>query len=392
MHWTCYRILSFQHWNAELKRRILDMMGKKGPAIWAILSALTLSLPVVSAGQRRNQQQQQQQGQGQQGIGPQAKNKDEADAFNALQMEQNPAKRVELAEAFVMKFPDSEFVSYARTFEVPAYSALGKHKESAAAADQAIDATIKLGEKLVAKADSDAQLSDKDKENLKKKDKNAVFLDKNSPQFQAFMTQSEQRILALYKSIIQSYQMLNDAKSMMDAGKKALGFKPDDVDTLAMLSNVMAERPPMNEQQKTEQMKLAEEYVSQALMLLPGFLSSPENASMTPAQKTDLTAQLHYTLGLIYLHQKRLTSAQTEFMTALKSQPDNPITYYRLGIAYVQEMKNDQAMDALGKSVFLKGISEANARDLLKQLYVQKNKSEQGLEDYIKSAGSKISQ
>src|SRR5206468_11413176 len=135
------------------------MIGKKGPAIWVILIALTLSLPVVSAGQRRNQQQQQQQqGQGQQGIGPQVKSKDEADAFNALQMEQNPAKRVELAEAFVMKFADSEYVSYARTFEVPAYSALGKHKESAAAAEQAIDATIKLGEKFVAKADSDAKL------------------------------------------------------------------------------------------------------------------------------------------------------------------------------------------------------------------------------------------
>ena len=139
------------------------MIGKKGPAIWVILIALTLSLRVVSAGQRRNQQQQQQQqqqqGQGQQGIGPQVKSKDEADAFNTLQMEQNPAKRVELAEAFVAKFPDSEFVSYAHTFRVTAYSLLGKHKESAAAAEQAIDTTIKFGEKLVAKATSTRQQS-----------------------------------------------------------------------------------------------------------------------------------------------------------------------------------------------------------------------------------------
>ena len=49
-------------------------------------------------------------------------------------------------------------------------------------------------------------------------------------------------------------------------------------------------------------------------------------------------------------------------------------------------------MEALGKSVFLKGVSEANARELLKQLYVQKNKSEQGIDDYIKTAGSKIGQ
>ncbi|OLD67471.1 MAG: hypothetical protein AUI45_13520 [Acidobacteria bacterium 13_1_40CM_2_56_11] len=379
----------------RIKRRIVEMMAKKGPAIWVILIALILSLPVWSAGQRRNQQkeqQPQQPGQGQPGFGPQNKSKDEADAFNALQKEQNPAKKVELAEAFVSKYPDSDFVAYAQTFRVTSYSQLGKHKESVAAAEQAVDATIKFGEKLAAKADADAKLSDKDRENVRKKDKTAVFLDKDSPQFQEFMNQSEQRIVALYKSIIQSYQMLNDAPHMMEASKKALGLKPDDVDLLATISNVMAERPPTNDQQMTEQMKQAEEYVNQALTLLPTYLSSPENASWTPAQQADVTSQLHYTLGLIYLRQKRLGSSQAEFMTALKSKPNDPITYYRLGIAYVQEMKNDQAMDALGKSVFLKGVSEPNARDLLKQLYVSKNKSEQGLEDYIKSAGSKIGQ
>ena len=371
------------------------MIAKKGPAFWVTLIALTLSLPTVGAGQRRNQQQQQQQqqqGQGQQQIGPQVKSKDEADAFNALQMEQSPAKKAELAEAFVAKFPDSDFVAYAHTFRVTAYTQLGKHKESAVAAEQAIDTTIKYGEKLVAKADADGKLSDKDRDNIKKKDKNAVFVDKNSPQFQAFMNQTEQRILAYYQSIIQSYQTLNDAPKMMEWGEKALGYKPDDIQTLAMLSNVMAERPPLNEDEKQKQMKRAEEIVNQAITLLPTFLSSPEGASTPAPQKAELTAQLHYTLGLVYLHQKRLSSSQQEFLTALKSKANDPITYYRLGIAYIQEMKNDQAMEALGKSVFLKGVSEANARDLLKQLYIQKNKSEQGMEDYIKTAGTKIAQ
>jgi tetratricopeptide repeat protein len=376
---------------------------RKALAFGATISALSLTLSVSALAQdnkdkdnkgRRNQQQQQQQQQApaQQNVGPTAQSKEEFDAFMAVQNEQTPAKKIELAEGFIAKYPASDFVTYAQTVRVAAYGQTGKPKEAVAAAEQAIDATVKLGEKLVTKADADSKLSDKDKETIRKKDKNAVFLDKNSPQFQAFMTQSEQRILALYQTIISGYQQLNDAAKMMEWGDKALGFKPDDLNTLAMLSNVMAERPPTNEEEKAKQMKRAEELADQALNQLPKYLESPEGASMPAQGKADLTAQLHYTRGLIYLHEKKLGASQQEFLTALKSKPNDPVTYYRLGIAYVQDMKADQAMDSLGKSVFLKGVSEANAMDLLKQLYVQKNKSEQGLADYVKATGAKIGQ
>lgn len=371
------------------------MSMTKRPAFWATLVGLILGLTTAATaqGRRNQQQQQQQQPQVQQpAVGPMAQSKDELDAFVAVQNEQSPAKKIELADAFVAKYANSDFITYVQTFRVAAFDQLGKPKEAIDAAQLAIDSTIKLGEKLVAKADADAKLTDKDKENLRKKDKNVVFLDKTSPQFQAFMNQSEQRILAFYQSIIQGYQQLNDAAKMMEWGEKALGFKPDDLNTLAMLSNVMAERPPSNEEEKAKQMKRAEELADQALTLLPTFLASPDGAKVSPQGKSDLTSQLHYTLGLIYLHEKKLGSSEQELMTALKSKPNDPVTYYRLGIAYVQDMKNDQAMDALGKSVFLKGVSEAGARDILKQLYVQKNKSEQGLEDYVKAMGSKIGQ
>src|SRR5262245_58410323 len=122
-------------------------MIRKGPAFWALLFGLTFSLSVFGQG-RRNGQQQQQQQQVQtqpQGVGPAAQSKDEAEAFNALQNEQMPAKKVELAEAFVAKYPNSDFVQYAHTFRVSSYSQLGKPKEAIASAEQAIDATIKFG-------------------------------------------------------------------------------------------------------------------------------------------------------------------------------------------------------------------------------------------------------
>jgi tetratricopeptide (TPR) repeat protein len=372
------------------------MITRKGPAYLALLFALMLSQSVFAQG-RRNQQQQQQQQQAQQapaqaGVGPIPQSKDELDAFNALQMQQAPDKKVEVAEAFIAKFPNSDFIQYAQTARLTGYSQLGKSKEAIAAGEQAIDATVKFGEKLVAKADADGKLTDKDKENIRKKDKNAAFVDKNSPQFQTFMNQAEQRILGLHQAIIQLYQQLNDAAKMMEWGEKALGFKPDDLNTLMMLSNVMAERPPVKEDEKATHMKRAEEFANQALAALPAFLASPEAANMTASDKGGLTSQTHYTLGLILLHQKKLGQAEQEFLTALKSKPNDPITYYRLGIAYVQDMKNDLAMEALGKSVFLKGVSEAGARDVLKQLWVNKNKSEQGLEEYIQSSGAKIGQ
>jgi tetratricopeptide (TPR) repeat protein len=192
--------------------------------------------------------------------------------------------------------------------------------------------------------------------------------------------------------MIQSYQQLNDAAKMMEVADKALGYKPDDLNTLMMLSNVMAERPPTNEDQKKTHLARAEELAKQGINQLPVFIASPEGAQLNNEQKGELASSLHYTLGLIYLHQKKFSDSEKEFGVALQAKANDPITYYRLGIAYAQDLKNDQAMDALAKSVFLKGVSEANARDILKQLYVQKNKSEQGLEDYIKAAGQKIGQ
>ncbi|PYS27052.1 MAG: hypothetical protein DMG11_17700 [Acidobacteria bacterium] len=249
-----------------------------------------------------------------------------------------------------------------------------------------------MGEKMIAKADADSKLTDKDKDNARKKDKNVVFLDKNSPQFQQFMSQMDQRIMAFYQSMIQSYQQVNDAAKMMEVADKALAYKPDDLNTLVMLSNVMAERPPTNEDQKKTHLARAEELAKQGITQLPVFISGPEGAQLSNEQKADLASNLHYTLGLIYLHQKKFSDSEKEFGVALQAKANDPITYYRLGLAYAQDLKNDQAMDALAKSVFLKGVSEANARDILKQLYVQKNKSEQGLEDYIKNAGQKIGQ
>jgi len=376
------------------------MTVKKKPPLRAILFSLSFALSVYAQGPGIEQQLQQQQQQlpvymrvqgVPQLVGPVAQSKDETEALIGLQKEQSANKRIELADAFVAKYPGSDFVQEAHTFRVYAYAQLGKTKESIAAAEQAIDTTIKFRDKLIAKADTDAKLTALEKEDIKKKDKDAVFLVKNSPQFITFVRQSEQRILGFYQTIIQGYQQLNDPAKVMESGERVIRFKPDEISTLMMVSNALAERPPANEQEKTRQMQRAEQLANQALSLLPGFMAT-EGARIPEEFRGETPAQMHYTLGLIYFHQKKLGSSQQEFLTAIKSRSKHPETYYRLGMAYEQDKKEDQAMEALGKSVFLKGTSEAEARAMLEKLYVRKNKSADGLEDYVKACGAKIGQ
>src|SRR5690348_9520496 len=107
------------------------MLIRKGPAFWPLLFILSVSLSAVAQGRRNQQQQQQQpQAQAQQGVGPIPQTKDEADAFNALQKEQAPDKRIEQAEAFIAKYPNSDFVQYAQALRVTGYGQMGKTKES----------------------------------------------------------------------------------------------------------------------------------------------------------------------------------------------------------------------------------------------------------------------
>ena len=105
------------------------MSMTKRPAIWAMMTALILGLTTVAAAQdqqkeqnqkgRRNQQQEQPQAQPPT-VGPMPQSKDELDGFLAVQNEQSTAKKIELADGFITKYPNSDFIAYAQTFRVGA--------------------------------------------------------------------------------------------------------------------------------------------------------------------------------------------------------------------------------------------------------------------------------
>jgi tetratricopeptide (TPR) repeat protein len=373
------------------------MKIRKGTALVAILLAVTLSGVASGAGQRRNQQQQQQQ-RGQaapQKVGPSAATKPESDAFEAVRTEADLAKKLALSDAFLSKFPDSQLTGYVHRFRMESLNRMGKFKDAIAAGEAGLAFEIKFMQDLINQADaSGADTKDsKDNKKDKDKDKNAAQpLDKNSPEFQTFREETEKAMLYYYQSIMTAYQQLNDAAKTVEWAEKAHGQDPDDLLTLLTLSGVLAERPPSDEKQKDEQMKRVLDLGKKAEAKVAQVVSSPAGAQMSADQKAGLVSTVHQTLGLANLNLKKYSDAEKEYLAAIAAKKDDSVSYFRLGIAYVQNRRPDQAMDALAKSVFLKGIAEAQARDILKQLYEAKNKSSEGLEDFIKNAGQKIGQ
>jgi tetratricopeptide (TPR) repeat protein len=339
-----------------------------------IVATLALTLTAPALAQRRNNQQEQAPQGGAPQIGPTAQTKPELDAFVALQNEQNPANVVTLADKFLMTYPTSQLNGYVHRFRMIGLMRSGKCQDA-----------INAGE-------TGLGLETAYLEQLQNADPKVNKIDKNSPEFKNFVTQTEGAKLQYFQTIMSCYQQLNNADKTIEYGKKALAQSPEDIVALLTVSTVLAEKAPENEKDKEEQMKQALDLGKKAADKVTALVNGPAGAQLGEAQKSGLVSQAHQTLGLANLHLKKLGDAQKEYLLALAAKKDDPIAYYRLGLAYLQDRKNDQAMEVLAKSVFLKGVSEPEARKTLILLYEAKNKSQQGMEEYIASAGQKIGQ
>ena len=340
------------------------------------VASLVLALAVPTLAQRRNGQQQEapQASSNQTQIGPMAQSKPELDAFIALQNEQSPVNAVAMGDKFLATYPNSQLNGYVQRFRMIGLMRTGKCQEAITAGETGLG------------------LETSYLEQLQNADPKVNKIDKNSGEFKNFVTQTDGARLQYYQTIMSCYQQLNNAEKTVEYGDRALKQKPDDLVSLLTVSSVLAEKAPEGDKEKEEQMKRALDLGKKASDMVTALVNGPAGAQMREEQKSVLLSQAHQTLGLANLHLKKLGDSEKEYLIAIAAKKDDPISYYRLGLAYAQDRKNDQAMEALAKSVFLKGVSEPEARKTLELLYTAKNKSTQGMDEYVASAGQKIGQ
>ncbi len=313
--------------------------------------------------------------QAQQPKQPQAKTKAEYDAYTAVYNEQDLNKKVDLGGKFLTEYADSEFKTFVYQILINSYSSLGNAAKVA-----------EIGEKFI----SDFPQAD--------------------PGAKKFVLQR----------MMQSYQALNKFEETVQTGEKLLAIDPNDLAALMTLSSVLPERVPQDEAKKTEQLQKAMEYAQKAETAVTALFNGPKPAQFTDQQWSDeknrSLSSIYASMGLVHLNKKEYDKASEQYEKATGLAWNNPIDFYRLGIAYgfqaralgkelndmymaqsqapdaaakIEERKKqfttvqDKAIDALAKSVGLKGVTEAQARSELEKLWKSKNDNTSGLDAYI---------
>jgi len=85
-----------------------------------------------------------------QAASPQWKSRDEYDAFNAMATEKDPEKKIQLAEAFLQKYPNSDFKDSAYLVEMQTYQGLNQMDKALDAAHKVVQANPNSGAALQA--------------------------------------------------------------------------------------------------------------------------------------------------------------------------------------------------------------------------------------------------
>ena len=319
--------------------------------------------------------------------GPQAKTKAEYDAYLAMYNEHDPSKQVDLATKFLADFPDTEFKTYVYQIQINTYASMGKP-----------DKVAEVGEKF----SSDFPQADN-----------------NTKKF-------------VFQRVMQSYQQLNNFDKTVEYGYKLLALDPNDLPALLTLSSILPERLPQAEDKKAQQLDKAMEIAQKAMTQVNALISGPKPAQITDQQwaeeKNRLQATVYSSIGLVHLNKKEYDKAAEQYQKSTSLVRNNAIDFYRLGVAYAVQARSlakelnemvttlqaqanpdataaeaakekekkfsemrDKAMDALAKSVSLKGFTEQQARAELERLYKTKNNNSlDGLDALISQAGEAL--
>jgi tetratricopeptide (TPR) repeat protein len=158
---------------------------------------------------------------------------------------------------------------------------------------------------------------------------------------------------AVYASLTLEYIQTGNSQKAFEVGDKEIALKPDDVQTMALLSQTMPRAMSSNTPEPEKLLTKAEGYAKRAIEVTPT-LQKPDgmaDQSFMIAKNTAL-AWAHSGLGLVYFRRGKFTEAIPELEQSLKIDPNpdpDPVNLFLLGAANQRTSHFDDAVAAFNK-------------------------------------------
>jgi tetratricopeptide (TPR) repeat protein len=179
--------------------------------------------------------------------------------------------------------------------------------------------------------------------------------EKAADDFATKFPDSELRSL-VYKSVLQSYQQVNNAEKMLDMARKILTYDADDPEALLGVAQVLAERTRDTDLDKDQRLADARKNAERALVTIDTDIPT---TGYPPEQieglKGFLRSEAYAVLGTIAFNAKTWPEAETNLrksIDAFPQQPD-PIAVFRLAVALDMQNKYPEAMKYANQAVDL---------------------------------------
>jgi tetratricopeptide (TPR) repeat protein len=179
----------------------------------------------------------------------------------------------------------------------------------------------------------------------------------------------------VYNSYVHAYNELKDYPHVIEYADREVALGPDKVNAAsrfqALYLRTLAFNYSFSEKDPTAQDEATQELAA-AKAGLTVMDQVPKPANQTDDQwatnKKAPTALFNYTAGIASAALKDYASAVTSFQAALAATPNDAVTYFHLGVAYLQ-MTPPQSLDgfwALARSVALKGQGQDQVKAYLR--------------------------
>lgn len=173
----------------------------------------------------------------------------------------------------------------------------------------------------------------------------------------------------------EAYRLQSNFAKAIEYGGRALELNPRNALALILVADSLSEGSQPSQPEFNDNMKKAEDYSRQALTALPEFFASQQRNPNVPAEQYKLQedyieAQVHATLGYIYLRRDDFPAAEEELKMAtdLNQLRPNSADFERLGLVQVQQKKYDLARASFQHCVDSGGVSAETCQRRLELL------------------------